>query len=480
MRTLAVIEIEEGSLSLTFGVRVGNDAHVTRCHRVQLPDTGREAMVNVLRPLAGEFLQDVDGVHVILGDRRTQHFVAALPKMPHADAVDFAVREGMRMTSMPNAAELLVAPRLVRTTKGGKLVVGATALPRNVWEPLREAFVASGIDVLGLHSSEACLAAGGFAALRRAGLLRSEARTGERFAVVECGGGRARFVLCDGRSAVQVRRFMVGTAENNPDALATQLAMELPRTVEWLRESGHQAPTTLVLGNRVGVPDESLDTIRGDLERVVRAPAVTMTGAFVPSLASVALLREIASGAQLPSLLATPRFPPRTAWLRTLWLPAAVAAGGLLSLIAIDQHRATIAARGRIAETLEEREAVRERLAEANVLIRTPFQSDARINQLAMALGMRRPVSRLVAEVANGATTNVLLDGLQFASDDRVVVTGVVTGGTRSAALSTLADFATFVRSLPYLDPDAQEDVGEVIGQTNQFRFRLSMAWRST
>lgn len=480
MRPHAIIEIEEGALTLTFGVRIGGRVHVTRCLRTPLADLGRDSLAEALRPLANDHLQDSDGVHVILGERRVQHFVSALPKLPATEVADFAVREALRVTSMPGAGEVLVAPRLVRRAKGGKLVIGVTALPRNVWEPLREAFKQCNLRVSSLHSTEACLAAGAFAALRSLRLVKSEATAIERSAVVECGAGRARFVLCDGKSAVQVRRFMVGAAEANGDALAAQLAMELPRTIDWLRETGHQLPGVLVLGHRVALGDEAAEGLRGDLARVVRAPSIEVTGDATPSLASTTLLQQLADRDGLPSLLDPPRVRlPVPGWRRLL-LPAAAAAGGLFSLYAVHERRATYALRDQIADTMAERETIRQQLVAADVVIRAPFETGAQVQQLNAALGLRRPISRLLAEVSNAANDQVRLDGLQFASNERVVLTGVVRDVTRTGALAQLAEFADRVRALPYLEPYGQEDVGEVLGQPSQFRFRLGMAWRDS
>ena len=480
MQTLAIIEIDEGALALTFGVRVGSRIHVTRCHRVALPDQNRDTLINVLRPLATEMLQNTPGVHVILGDRRAQHFVSVLPKMSPAEATDFMVREALRVTSMPAPAEVMVGVRLVRQFKGGRTVVGATALPRTVWEPLREAFRACNIQVLGLHSTEACLAAGAFATMRHAGRVGKESTSNERCAVVEVGGGRARFVLCDGKSAAQVRRFMVSNSDNNPEALVTQLAMELPRTIDWLRESGYQAPSVLVLGNRIGIGDESLELIRGELEQVMRAEAVEVTGDVVPSLATTGLLQELAGEMPLPPLSTEPvlRMPPPKWW--PLVMPTIAAAGGLCSLFALQQHRAALEMQAQAAEAREEGASLRRRLVAADVEIRSPDESQAHAKQLAIAVGMRRPISRLVADVSNGVPNEIRLDGLQFATNERVVVTGLVRSSSRTAALAALESFSDQMRALLFLQSDAQEDVTEVPGQQNQFRFRLGMAWRQS
>jgi hypothetical protein len=470
MQTHAILELDEGTLTVTLGGRIAGATKVQHCHRLPLADSGRDAMAEVLQPIARDLLRDVDGVHVILGDRRMQHFVNALPRMPARELDEFVLREALRVTSMPNAGELLVTSRLVRQQKGGKLVVGGVALPRTVWEPVRLALRACNIEVLSLQSTESCLA------------LAAPPEDQERYAVVECSGGRARFVLCDGKSPVQVRRFMVGNAEQNPEALAAQLAMELPRTLEWLRETGHQVPSALVLGNRISVDESTLDVIRGDLARVVLPPfaADGGRGYEAPSLASTALLNSLCRGETPASLLAGSRLRlPASPWHR-LWLAAAIAIGGLATWHGL-QSLAAHEANGRLlAEVGQQRENLRHQLVALTGDTGDTQVQAADQHRLAQALGRRRPVSRLLAEVSNAATEDVAVDALQFASSERVVVAGVVRGATRAAALALLAQFAGRVRALPYLESTGQEDIGEVTGLPCHFRFRLGMAWRNS
>ncbi len=468
MQTHAIIELDEGSLAVTIGGRVAGATTVTHCHRVPLADLGRETVAATLQPIALDLLQSVDSVHVILGDRRMQHFVSPLPSMAAREIDEFVLREALRLTNMPGSGEILVASRLVRRLKGAKLIVGGVALPRSVWEPLRLAFAACNVAVATLQSTESCLALG------------VPPGDEDRYAVIECSGGRARFVLCDGKSPVQVRRFMVGSAESNPEALAAQLAMELPRTLEWLQETGHQPPSALVLGNRISVDEGTLDLIRGDLARVVLPSSTDCGRGFeAPSLASTALLHELCQGAEPVSMLTGPRLRlPPSPW-RMLWLAAAVAVGGLVTWQGLRDLEAGRLVARELVETSAEREGLRHQLVglageDSDVL------QDQTAQRLAQALGRRRPVSRLLAEVSEAARGDVTLDALQFASTERVVVSGVVSGPSRAAALALLAEFAERVHGLPYLESTGQDDIGEVPEMPNHFRFRLSVSWRSS
>ena len=470
VQTHVIVELEEGALTVTRGETNGRATKVIHCQRVPLPDLGRDTLAAVLRAVARESLQDNSGVHVIFGDRRLQHFVATLPKLPIADVNSFLVREALRLTAMPNAEEVLLAPRLVRRSKGGGLVVAAATMPRNVWDPLREAFGECGVPVLSLNSIEACLALG------------AETETDQPWAAIECTAGRARFVLCDGKSVVQVRRFMVGTAENDPDEFAAQLALELPRTVEWLREAGHPAPVTLVLGNRPGLDPAALDLTRGDVAVVVRTTLGSDLDAEqeLPSLASAALLRELARAVDIPSLLTSPqlRLPP-SRW-RPVWLSAGIAAGLACSFSAVQDTRALLTLWEQLADAKTAREQLQHRAMAALADGEEPSESPADGGRLRAALDSRRPASRLLAEVCNLAAPGVSIDSLQFASAERVVLTGVVQGSTRTDALAVLAEFASRVQGLPYLASGAHEEVFEVSGQSNQFRFRLGVAWRTS
>jgi hypothetical protein len=99
--------------------------------------------------------------------------------------------------------------------------------------------------------------------------------------------------------------------------------------------------------------------------------------------------------------------------------------------------------------------------------------------ELQRALSMRRPISRLLAEISNSCGGELHLEEIQFASKSPVVVSGHVEARTRQLALATMAEFTDKVHALPYLEARGQEEVSEVLGRPNHIRFRISLAWRN-
>lgn len=474
MLTHTIVELEEGALTATVAAREGGTTKVLRSVRVPLPDLGRDGLTKALRGLGADVLQGVTGAHVVLGERRIHHFLSTVPKMPAREVIGFVMREALRVTGMPSNEDVLVAPRLLRRLPGNRLVIGSTALARNVWEPVREAFAQAGVEVLGLHSMETTLA------------MAAPPEVGQSHAVLETNAGRARFVLCDGRFPVQVRRFLIGAgSDGNSSALAAQLAMELPRTLDWLRETGHGQPTVLLLGARVGIDDESIEMIRGDLQQIVRAKGALAVAdeQALPGLGVAKLFEGLFEGAVPPSLLAPPEI--RLPWSagRVASLVAAAAAGLACSWSGVVDGTAFLGSRTELQAAAAATQQLQQELQELQELQRAASaQGGESVDEtrLLAALHLRRPISRLCSEVSNCADTSLHLDELKFSSTERIVVTGVVHGESRKGALATLASFSKRLRELPYVQSDGQEEVAEVAGQQSRFRFRLSLSWRNS
>lgn len=469
MKTHAILELEEGTLNVVVGARDGNRTRLLRQLRMPLPDLGRETVSNALRGVTGEMLQGADGVHVVVGDRRAQHFLSTLPKSASKDAVDFVTREALRLTNLPSADDVLVATRLVRRLAGNKLLLGTSALSRSVWAPLQAAFEENGMKVLGLHTMESCMA------------MACDPDFTEPVAVLECSGGRARYVLCVDQTPIQVRRFLIGVGEEqNEAALTTQLAMELPRTLDWLRETGQPLPKQLLVGSRVGIDDESLAMLASDeiddLRRA-RPDVICEDDVVMPNLGMATLLERLAGGAPLPSLLDPPKLRMPMGAGRMAGVLAATSLGVLASYSAVVDGSAWLEARDENAAICSQCDDIQLQIDE--LAIEEGGGASPANPHLQHALSMRRPISRLLAEVSNSCGSGLHLDEVQFASRSPVVVSGHVEAETRQQALATMAAFVDKVHALPYLEARGQEEVSEVLGKPNYIRFRMSLAWRN-
>jgi hypothetical protein len=471
MQNYAIIELEEGALNLVVGIRDITGPRVLRTHRVALQDLGRETLAEALRGIGLEMLQGAAGVHVVLGERRMQHFLATVPKLSVPDAVGYVVREAVRLVSAQSPADVLVSTRLVRRLPHGKLVLGCAAIARSVWEPMREAFAANNLQVLGLYATESCMA------------LAAHASDGGTVAVLECNAGRARFVLCDGQSPVRVRRFQIGGGgAANASSLTTQWVIELPRTFEWLRETKQPLPSTLILGPRVEVDDDALGMLRGDELAVVeraRLPVTIDIGQTTPGLAVAVLLAKLCQGRPLPSLLEAPSFTLPMSVASATGLAAALLVGLAGSWCAVIDGTAWLQVRSEQGEVaIEARQLQSELQVDPESGTRSDPDCDA--ERLATSLSLRRPLSKLIRDVSNCAGSQLHLEDLKFSSTERIVVTGIVQGETRQEALQAIARFSHQLGAIRYVITGGDEEITEVPRLHNCFRFRLGMKWRNS
>lgn len=417
MKRQAIIEIEEGALTLTLGASEGRSISILQCDRFSLAEATRENVTNVLRTLGSDPFQGAEGVHVVIGDRRAHHFITTVPKMSTNEVIQFVIREGLRVTGIASRDELLISPRLLRKLPGGRVAVAASALPTAVWAPLRASFKTCGIDIRSVHTMESCLAMA---------VPQGECEG----AVLECSSGRARFVLCDSGAPVQVRRFILGGGtDGGSEALLMQLAMELPRTFDWLRETGHAEPKTLVLGNRLAFQEGSteIDMLRGDLEAISR-PSVDYTVAEdveQPGLATLMLLHKLAASDVPRSLLAEPSIIVPWSAGKIVTLAATLAIGTATSWFTVSHGRQFLRIDDAVSQTESRVLEMQQRLAAAQAAAMPIGETaEAGADRLDLALSMRRPISRLAAEVSNCANDEVHIEQLQFASTDKVTVTG--------------------------------------------------------
>ncbi|MCK5942757.1 MAG: hypothetical protein KAI24_12345, partial [Planctomycetes bacterium] len=106
-------------------------------------------------------------------------------------------------------------------------------------------------------------------------------------------------------------------------------------------------------------------------------------------------------------------------------------------------------------------------------------EAHGRDPRLDAALSMRRPISRMLADICNSCGADLRIDELKFASKSPVVIDGHVEAVSRQAALKAMVAFSDKVRTLPFLEARGHEEVSEVLGRPNQIRFRIGLAWRN-
>jgi hypothetical protein len=470
MQTHAVFEIEEGAMNVVVGSRIGGETRVLRSVRVALSDLTVESFEGAIRSLHSDLLVGVKGVHVVLGDRRSQHFTSTIPKMSSRDAQSFLQREAVRLANLQSVDEVLIAPRVLRRLPGDKFEVTCSALPRVVWSNLETAFANCDVDVVGLHTMESCLA------------KAVKAAAGEPSAVLEYNAGRVRFVLCIDKHPVQVRRFLIGSGGSvNSAALVTQLMMELPRTFDWLRETEQQLPDSLILGSRVTIDDESIDMLRGeDLKSITRAelPVNVSQSEAIPGLAPAVLLHELCSGGDVPSLLSKGVLQMPWDAGRLLTVLTAASIGLICSYSAVIDGTALLRdarAQKDIAAKVRDAES-RLLAAQRTSATREDSKDD---DTLKRALQMRRPISRLFSEISNSGDANVHLEEITFASKSKIMVTGLVDCSSRQEALAAMGRFSRNLVTLPYLQSGGDSVIKEVKGLKNRFGFKQVLAWRN-
>jgi len=375
----------------------------------------------------------------------------------------------LRVSGLRGTEELLVAPRFIRTLSGGRLTIAVTALPHLVWHPFEVELESRGVPVLGLHTMESCLA------------LAAPA-TREETGVLEYNAGRARFVLSADGAPLHVRRFILGASEGGLGATVAQLALELPRTLDWLRESGLQEPKSLVVGSRLGVAEGSdeMAMLQGGLEKIGK-PAIDYSvgdGVAEPGLATLMLLSQIDGAGALPSLLAKPSV--RVPWGKMRYASVAATAvfGFGLSWSAVMDSNARAAVELERAGIDAQVAEVEMALTEAEDVAVPSGETAVARERLDLALSMRRPISRLLAEISNCATPQIHIATLEFSSADHVSIAGMVKTESRAQALKALAGFVNRVRAIPYLKPGGQDEVTEIPGLANCLRFQLALSWR--
>lgn len=463
-----ILELEEGTLTLSVADVGPKGILVQHCKRLAIGNLQGDSLAAALRGLQADLPAAMAHVHVLLGERRCQHFTLAVPRLPAAELHGLVVREALRVAGQPVETEMLTRVRVLKRLPRGRFQLAVTAVAAAVWEPLQRCLSGLGIEVASLATVEDGLG------------LAIDPTLPPRTAVVECSGGRARFVVCERGAPTQVRRFMVSGSDNGEDqapaVLGAQLAMEVPRTLDYLREVGQARPEALMLSRRIGLGEDDLEVFaeQGMRCALTRADWRLAEDQDQPGLATIGRLRAMRGGRPLASLATACHV--HLPMSRALCLAAAgivltgmFGAGlGIAELGRLDGARLEL-------RQLQADTARLDRAAAASTV-----HADAAADQLLVAkvLGMRRPCSLLLAEISNAVPANCELQRVEFDSATGVTVAGRAIEASRREALAALRRFADGLRQIPCVVSKGREEIDELEGAAGRLRFCYALRWR--
>ncbi len=464
------LEIDENLLTLSLVMFRGKAVQLQECRSVEVDDLRPDRISKAISPLVNDLgLKDLP-CHIAFGDRRFVHARTTLPRLESQELQALVDREIRREGSLSGDKKILSEARLVRKLKDGRYEFTLTAVPADVWAPISEGLIAAGLNIVQMTSLDDATAAS---------LAKTEQGP---FAILDLGTSRIRFVHCEGRSVRQVRRIFLPST-NLSDAAdaamaASHLALEIPRTLDFLSGLGCEAPGALLVSQRLSLSEDDLMIIRGDIP-VCRRLEANFTqegdGETKPSLATQGLINTVIEASSRSLLANKPIIVPRPIYLSMSW--AAILALAFITCLAgvmvnadleaaqADLDRINLATNelaGRTAEWIE-----------AN----TPEET-ASDPRLAALLETRRPISHLVAEVCRKVPEGMHLTGLRLLSQDRIEVTASVSSGSRLESLGLAAKFVQSLATIPYLSKQSEEIEENRLAPEN-LRFRVLLHWRT-
>lgn len=465
-RQHAILEIEEGALSLTVASQVGGTLQIDLCQRVLRPDAEVETLSRAIAELLQAVATEIRQVHVLLGDRRFLHFRIEVPRLRPDELRAFVQRECLRVGSLTADVRVNGHCQRLRRLSNGNYRFAVVALPSRVWPLLQPAFDRNGLEVLTLTSIEEGMRA----------VLPANAP--DTAALLDVSGNRARFVHTEHRAVTQVRRFLLPTMSTDGEAdpmLAAHLAIEIPRTLDYLAEIEHPLPRALFIGPRTPIADSELDSLAGDIPLCDRLPLPFSIADHqaAPSLATVGRLHDVLSR-RLRSVLGdlhveAPRSPaPLLAALAAAAAGAAVASqvAPLRELNLQLEREAAVTADSLLELGQQETELLAGRDP-------TPPLAD---DQLDTVLRHRRPASLLLASVCNAVPAGIALSELAFSNSGEIVVRGRTTESSRLLSLQMIADFTDGLRRVPCLTNGSEDIVGDT--DTAGVAFAVRFGWR--
>ena len=460
-----ILELEDTGLTWSCFEQVPRGLRLVACSRQDLDGLEPALLFAALEQARIELGFSGGPVNVVLGDRRFAHFDLRCPRLDGAELRQLAAREARRRGSFSPDVEIISSLRLIGR-EAGLYRFGVVALPKSAWDAVAAVLARARIQVASMTSLEDAMT----------GALPADAARDA--ALLELGADRVRFVSAHDRRVGQVRRFLLpagSAAASDPTFVATQLALEVPRTQEFFVDQGQAPPQTLIVSHLLRFDEEHVAMIGGFADvRLFEPPVDGLQGEMLPGMAAFGVLTRIRRR-EVHNILGKreiryPLTPRARAFAAAVVLVTAGLCYGAWQLrserLKIEDQRD--AASRRVAELRRTESAISAKAEPAVV------DQDERVREI---LERRRPISLLFEKFCELTPRAIRLAELRFAHGSRIEVRGNVDHADRIAALDELSKFASTLQGLAFLKPRSQHLVPA--GEGQGLGFRLLFDWSS-
>ncbi len=456
-----LIEIDGDRWAATIAdIRPGSYA-VLKTHQVD--DVQREMATQIVDWLSDEG-HIAQPVHVAIADEHVVRFQINLPRLSRSERLAVVERQARAACSLSAEAPIEVAHRALGKAEKKLTKHAVLAVPhRGV---LGELMCHGDVKLATVcDSGEAVLHA-------------LPADLPEHLAVVDANSQGIRITYLQAGVPVQERSInLEREARVDMDALVRTLELEIPRTIDYVVDLGLPAPEAVAFAPSLGLLEESQREVAQDLQII----PIDMQGPRPADevrlgLATIGLLQHLSRGRGLTVLDLKVAMPVALGKPILSALLIAMAVMGARNVVTFTRDGELLRTRASQLNTLVAAWQLEQERVEEEML-RTDRADLARINGI---LGMRRPASRLFAEVSNRAPTNTFLTEFTCTEDDGIRLEGHVDGSTRLDAIRLLAQYRAELMDVPFLQ-DVEETVryDEQAGREETLLFSIDGRWRA-
>ncbi|MEZ5988456.1 MAG: hypothetical protein R3F30_04920 [Planctomycetota bacterium] len=282
-----VLEIDEGSISLTLAEIRKRRLEVLESREVRIPSLEGSALVFGIHDVLKGLDKEGALVHVALSDQNFLHFDINVPKLDTKALEAVLTREARRLGSFGEDQRVLLGYR--RLEKVGKAArrYAVVALPEQALRPVVSALAREGLT-LGMVTS-----------VEEAAVRLLPRQLPGAVLLLDYGASRVRFVYIEHGVVTQRRHILVPGLEQDSmvgDHWVGQLAMEIGWNLDYLKEMGKPEPQLMVLSLNLQLDDERRRALACGLPIHPGLEPVVPGGEILLGQATQGMLRSLLDG----------------------------------------------------------------------------------------------------------------------------------------------------------------------------------------